>query len=269
MPGRALPIDWCVRRMPRKRLATTTRGSPAGRPRPARTAPRVPRPRRLPQLIEPRAARHHELRGRVVAHLDQQLAGGVAEHRRPIGPRAVTLVRVVDVRVVVAIDDPVLDGDRGHARRPAGGEGGAAPPARLGVQAHHGRPHHGQHRRHLLVGPHRPRELEEDGGGEVGFAQVREAHAAVREGLAHGGPPGQLGPDAAGQRRALARLARHVAAEVAIDVDVRLRRHRGDAASRSSRSTVPRRRKAARGPTATTKGRSAPSSPIAGIRRSK
>ena len=33
-PGNALPIDWCVRRMPRKRLATTTRGSPAGRPRP-------------------------------------------------------------------------------------------------------------------------------------------------------------------------------------------------------------------------------------------
>jgi hypothetical protein len=157
-----------------------------------------------------------------MSHLDEKPPGLLAEHGGAVGPRAGRLVGLVGIGVVVAIDDPVLDGDGGDVRGAAGGEGGPAPSARLRVKADDGGPYGGEHGRHLLVGADGPRQLQEHRRGQVGLAQIGEADTPVREGLAYGGPAGELGPDPTRQRRSPARLAGDRAAEIAVHVDVAL-----------------------------------------------
>ena len=104
--------------MPRKRLATTISRSSAADPEAARAARRDPI-RAWSATISsnfglPVSTR---LSGRIAAALEQKLLRRLSEQGRAIRTRAVRLVGVVPIRVVLGIENPVLDRDTRHASR--------------------------------------------------------------------------------------------------------------------------------------------------------
>ncbi len=127
-------------------------------------------------------------------------------------------------------------------------------PLGLGVQADHDRAHRAQRGGHLLVGAHRPRQLQEQGGREIGLREIAEAHAAMGEGLADAGAAAQVTPEAADRGRGPPHLAHDGPVDVAVACTYGPSSGWTRVHSRT-RSVTPRRRKAARGPTARTNGR--------------
>ena len=232
---------------------------------------RVPGPRRLLQLVELGAARHHQLVCGVVTHLDEEPPRRLAEDGGAIGARAVRLVR-----------------DRGRTSSSWRRRSRAARPPR-------GRPPPGRRRgrrgpirstrRRGTPPPAAPPRARPPSPRRSGSPR-EAAGAGWRRGRLRSGPrtrtprwekasrtagrPRQRGPDAPGQRRARARLARDVAAEVAIHVDVRRRRRRAGAASpRAGRpARGGGRRRAARPPPRRAEGRRPRPGPGSGGRSS-